>query len=135
MAVEKEADLVEISRVEVPVCRIIEYSKFLYEQKKRQKDMKAKAVKQVMKEIRFGPNTNEHDFDFKLKHAIRFLEEGSKVKAFVHFRGRSIIHAERGEVLLLRFIQELQDYGKIDQMPKLEGKRMFVFITPKGKKG
>jgi len=136
MAAEMEVDLVEISdKADPPVCRLIDYSKFLYEQKKRQKDLKAKTVKQAVKEIRFGPNTDEHDFEFKLKHAHKFLEEGSKVKAFVHFKGRTIIYKERGELLLLKFVQELEDIGKVDQLPKLEGKRMFVFINPKGKKG
>ena len=135
MANEMELDLVEIAlQDDLAVCRVVDYTKFLYEQKKRQKDMKAKATKMVVKEIRFGPNTDEHDFEFKLKHAKSFLEEGSKVKAYVHFKGRTIIHKERGEVLLLRFAQELEDMGKVEQMPKLEGKRMFIFINPKGKK-
>lgn len=135
MAQEQELDLVEISaQGDTPVCRIVDYTKFLYEQKKRQKEMKAKTSKSIVKEIRFGPNTDEHDFEFKLKHARKFLEEGSKVKAFVHFKGRTIIHKDRGEVLLLKFIQELEDLGKIEKLPQLEGKRMFVFINPKGKK-
>jgi translation initiation factor IF-3 len=135
MAHDMELDLVEITQQgEIPVCRIVDYTKFLYEQKKRQKEMKAKATKMVVKEIRFGPNTDEHDFEFKLKHARKFLEEGSKVKAYVHFKGRTIIHKERGEVLLLKFAQELEDVGKVEQLPKLEGKRMFIFINPKGKK-
>jgi translation initiation factor IF-3 len=135
MANDMELDLVEITQQgEIPVCRIVDYTKFLYEQKKRQKEMKAKATKMVVKEIRFGPNTDEHDFEFKLKHARKFLEEGSKVKAYVHFKGRTIIHKERGEVLLLKFAQELEDTGKVEQLPKLEGKRMFIFINPKGKK-
>lgn len=135
MATDMELDLVEISlQDDMPVCRIVDFTKFLYEQKKRQKEMKAKAVKMVVKEIRFGPNTDEHDFEFKLKHAKKFLEEGSKVKAYVHFKGRTIIHKERGEVLLLKFAQELEDAGKVEQLPKLEGKRMFIFINPKGKK-
>jgi translation initiation factor IF-3 len=135
MAHDLELDLVEITQQgEIPVCRIVDYTKFLYEQKKRQKEMKAKATKMVVKEIRFGPNTDEHDFEFKLKHARKFLEEGSKVKAYVHFKGRTIIHKERGEVLLLKFAQELEEAGKVEQLPKLEGKRMFIFINPKGKK-
>ena len=135
MANEMELDLVEITlQDDLPVCRVVDYTKFLYEQKKRQKEMKAKATKMVVKEIRFGPNTDEHDFEFKLKHAKNFLEEGSKVKAYVHFKGRTIIHKERGEVLLLRFANELEEVGKVEQMPKLEGKRMFIFINPKGKK-
>jgi len=135
MANDMELDLVEISLQEdMPVCRVVDYTKFLYEQKKRQKEMKAKAVKMVVKEIRFGPNTDEHDFEFKLKHAKKFLEEGSKVKAYVHFKGRTIIHKERGEVLLLKFAQELEDAGKVEQLPKLEGKRMFLTVTPKGAK-
>ena len=135
MANDMELDLVEITlQDDLPVCRVVDYTKFLYEQKKRQKEMKAKATKMVVKEIRFGPNTDEHDFEFKLKHAKNFLEEGSKVKAYVHFKGRTIIHKERGEVLLLRFANELEEVGKVEQMPKLEGKRMFIFINPKGKK-
>ena len=135
MANEMELDLVEITlQDDLPVCRVVDYTKFLYEQKKRQKEMKAKATKMVVKEIRFGPNTDEHDFEFKLKHAKNFLEEGSKVKAYVHFKGRTIIHKERGEVLLLRFANELEEVGKVEQMPKLEGKRMFIFINPKGNK-
>ena len=134
MAETMEKDLVEISdKSDPPVCKIIDYSKFVYEQKKRQKEMKANASKQIMKEIRFGPNTDEHDLDFKIKHARTFLEEGSKIKAYVHFKGRTIIHSERGEVLLLKFIQALEDVGKVEQMPKMEGKRMFIFINPKPK--
>jgi translation initiation factor IF-3 len=135
MAHDMELDLVEISgQGENPVCRIVDYSKFLYDQKKRQKDMKAKAVKSVLKEIRFGPNTDDHDYEFKLKHARTFLEEGAKVKAYVHFKGRTIIHKERGELLLLKFAQELEDIGKVEKLPQLEGKRMIIFINPKGKK-
>ena len=127
-------DLVEISpKADPPVCKIIDYSKFKYEQKKKQKEIKAKAQKTVIKEIRFGPNTDDHDFNFKVKHAQNFLNDGAKVKAYVHFHGRTIIFKERGEILLLRFIQELEDYGKLEQMPKLEGKRMIVILAPKGK--
>jgi len=116
-----------------PVCRIVNYNKFLYEQKMRQKEMKAKASKVVIKEIRFGPNTDDHDFDFKLKHAKKFLEDGAKLKAFVFFKGRSILFKDKGEILLLRFAQELEDYGKVEQLPKLEGKRMIMFISQKKK--
>ena len=132
MAKEQNLDLVEISpKADPPVCKIIDYSKFKYEQKKKQKEIKAKAQKTVIKEIRFGPNTEEHDFNFKLKHAINFLEEGAKVKAYVHFVGRTIVFKERGEILLLKFAQALEDYGKVEQLPKLEGKRMIMFIAPK----
>lgn len=136
MAKSQSLDLVEISpKAEPPVCKITDYSKFKYEQKKKQKEIKAKAQKTVMKEIRFGPNTDEHDFNFKLKHAINFLNEGAKVKAYVHFVGRTIVFKERGEILLLKFAQQLEEYGKVEQMPKLEGKRMAIFISPKaGKK-
>jgi translation initiation factor IF-3 len=135
MAEEQELDLVEISPTATPpVCRIMDYQKYLYHQKKKQKEIKAKAVKNVMKEIRFGPNTDEHDYNFKVKHAINFLESGDKVKAFVFFKGRSIVYKEQGEILLLRFAQDLEEYGKVDQMPKLEGKRMIMFLTPKVKK-
>ncbi len=135
MAEAQQMDLVEISdKADPPVCKIIDYSKFIYEQKKKTKELKTKATKSIIKEIRFGPNTDEHDFDFKLKHARKFLEEGSKVKAYVHFKGRTIIHKERGEVLLLKFVQELEEVGKVEQMPRLEGKRMFILINPKGKK-
>ncbi|MFY0594530.1 translation initiation factor IF-3 [Roseivirga sp.] len=129
-------DLVEISPKAVPpVCKIIDYSKFKYEQKKKQKEIKAKAAKTVLKEIRFGPNTDDHDFEFKLKHAINFLKEGAKVKAYVHFKGRTIVYKERGEILLLKFAQALEEYAKVEQLPKLEGKRMFLFLSPKaGKK-
>jgi len=126
--------LVEIAaKAKPPVCRIVNYNKFLYDQKKKQKEMKAKASKVVIKEIRFGPNTDNHDFEFKLKHAKKFLEDGSKLKAFVFFKGRSILFKDKGEILLLRFAQELEDYGKVEQLPKLEGKRMIMFITPKKK--
>ncbi len=133
---EKEGlDLVEISpNANPPVCKIIDYSKFKYEQKKKQKELKAKTQKTVIKEIRFGPNTDDHDFNFKLKHAINFLQEGAKVKAYVHFAGRTIVYKERGEILLLKFIQELEDYGKVEQLPRLEGKRMIIVIAPKSKK-
>jgi len=132
MAKEQNLDLVEISpKADPPVCKIIDYSKFKYEQKKKQKEIKANAQKTVVKEIRFGPNTEEHDFNFKLKHAQNFLSDGAKVKAYVHFVGRSIVFKERGEILLLKFAQGLEDYGKVEQMPKLEGKRMTMFIAPK----
>lgn len=128
-------DLVEIvPNAEPPVCRVVDYKKFLYEQKKKQKEMKAKAQKIVVKEVRFGPNTDEHDFNFKLNHAKKFLQEGSKVKAFVFFKGRSILFKEKGEILLLKFVAELEEYGKAESMPVLEGKRMIMFITPKKKK-
>lgn len=132
MAEQRGVDLVEISPNAVPpVCRLIDYSKFLYQQKKRQKELKAKQVKIEVKEIRFGPQTDEHDYNFKLKHAKEFLSEGDKVKAYVFFRGRSILFKEQGEVLLLRFANDLEDYGKVEQMPVLEGKRMIIFIAPK----
>lgn len=132
MAREQNLDLVEISpTADPPVCKIVDYSKFKYEQKKKQKEIKAKAQKTVIKEIRFGPNTEEHDFNFKLNHAQKFLKEGAKVKAYVHFVGRTIVFKERGEILLLRFAQALEDYGKVEQMPKLEGKRMTMFIASK----
>ena len=135
MAADLELDLVEISPNAVPpVCRIIDYQKYVYQQKKKAKEMKANASKVVIKEIRFGPNTDEHDFQFKLKHAIGFLQEGSKVKAYVFFKGRSILFAEQGEKLLLRFAVELEDYGKAEQMPKLEGKRMIMMLAPNKKK-
>lgn len=135
MAAELELDLVEISpNAEPPVCKIIDYQKYLYQQKKRAKEMKANASKVTIKEIRFGPNTDEHDFQFKLKHAQSFLEEGSKVKAYVFFKGRSILFSEQGEKLLLRFAVELENYGKAEQMPKLEGKRMIMMIAPVKKK-
>jgi translation initiation factor IF-3 len=134
LADEMELDLVEISPKAVPpVCRIVDYKKFLYEQKKKQKELKSKQSKIVIKEIRFGPNTDDHDFDFKLKHAQKFLEEGAKVKAYVFFKGRTIVFKERGEILLLRFAQELEEVGLVEQMPKLEGKRMIMMINPKKK--
>lgn len=126
-----ELDLVLINdKAEPGICKIQEYSKFLYERKKKQKELKSKSAKTVIKEIRFGPNTDEHDFEFKTKHAEKFLKEGSKVKAFVHFRGRSIVHKDRGEILLLRFAEALQELGKVEQMPRLEGKRMIMFMSP-----
>lgn len=132
LAEQKGVDLVEISpNAQPPVCRLIDYSKFLYQQKKRQKELKAKQVKIEIKEIRFGPQTDEHDYNFKLKHAKDFLTEGDKVKAYVFFRGRSILFKEQGEVLLLRFANDLEEYGKVEQMPVLEGKRMIIFIAPK----
>ena len=135
IAREQGLDLVEISpKAEPPVCKVIDYSKFKYEQKKKQKEIKAKTQKTVLKEIRFGPNTDDHDFNFKVKHAIKFLNDGSKVKAYVHFVGRTIVFKERGEILLLRFAQELEEYGKVDQLPKLEGKRMFLMMSPKSTK-
>lgn len=132
LAEQKGVDLVEISpNAEPPVCRLIDYSKFIYQQKKRQKEMKAKQVKIDVKEIRFGPQTDDHDYNFKLKHAMGFLADGDKVKAYVFFRGRSILFKEQGEVLLLRFAQDLEEYGKVESMPVLEGKRMIMFIAPK----
>jgi translation initiation factor IF-3 len=132
LADQMELDLVEISpNADPPVCKIIDYQKFLYQQKKKQKEIKAKTVKVVIKEIRFGPNTDEHDFNFKLNHAKKFLSEGSKIKAFVFFKGRTILFKEKGEILLLRFAQELEEYGRVEQMPRLEGKRMTMFIAPK----
>jgi len=134
MAEEKESDLVEISASAVPpVCRIVDYKKFLYDQKKKQKEIKSKQVNVTIKEIRFGPNTDDHDFNFKLKHALEFLKEGAKVKAHVFFKGRSIVFKDRGEVLLLKFVQELEEVGIPEALPKLEGKRMFVLINPKKK--
>ncbi len=135
MAEEMELDLVEISpKADPPVCKIIDYQKFLYQQKKKQKEIKAKTVKVVVKEIRFGPNTDDHDYNFKLRHAQKFLEDGAKVKAFVFFKGRSILFKEQGEILLLRFATDLEEYGKVESLPKLEGKRMILFIGPKAKK-
>ncbi len=132
MAEEQGLDLVEISPKAVPpVCKIIDYKKFLYEQKKREKVLKAKATKVVIKEIRFGPQTDEHDYEFKKKHAIKFLQDGAKLKAFVFFKGRSIVFKDQGQILLLKLAQELEEYGKVEQMPKLEGKRMIMFIAPK----
>lgn len=126
-----ELDLVEISpKADPPVCRIIDYKKFLYQKKKKEKEIKAKAVKTVIKEIRFGPNTDDHDFEFKLRHAKKFLGEGAKVKAYVHFRGRTIVFKERGELLLLRFLKELEDIGSAEALPKMEGRRMIVVIAP-----
>ena len=134
MAEEQDLDLVEISPNAVPpVCKIMDYRKFLYNQKRKQKELKAKQSKVVLKEVRFGPNTDEHDFNFKLAHARKFLEEGNKVKAFVFFRGRTIVFKERGEILLLKFAQELADIGAVEQLPKLEGKRMIIMINPKKK--
>ncbi|MDE3744114.1 translation initiation factor IF-3 [Maribacter polysaccharolyticus] len=134
-AEELGLDLVEISpKAEPPVCKIIDYKKFLYEQKKREKVMKAKASKVVVKEIRFGPNTDDHDYEFKKKHAEKFLKEGAKLKAYVFFKGRSIVYKDQGEILLLRLASELEELGKVEQMPKLEGKRMTMFIAPKTKK-
>jgi translation initiation factor IF-3 len=135
IARDQGLDLVEISpNADPPVCKVVDYSKFKYEQKKKQKEIKAKTVKVVLKEIRFGPNTEEHDFNFKLKHAMNFLKEGAKVKATVYFIGRTIVYKERGELMLLKFAQALEDYGKVEQMPKLEGKRMSIILMPKGKK-
>ena len=135
IAEDMDLDLVEISpNAEPPVCKVIDYKKFLYEQKKKQKELKAKQSKVSIKEIRFGPNTDDHDFEFKLKHARSFLEEGSKVKAYVFFKGRTIIYKDRGEILLLKFAQEVEDLGVVEQMPQLQGKRMIMMITPKKKK-
>ena len=132
MARDQGVDLVEISpNANPPVCRLIDYSKFLYQQKKRQKEMKAKQVKVEVKEIRFGPQTDEHDYQFKLKHAKEFLEDGNKVRAYVFFRGRSILFKEQGEVLLLRFANDLEEFGKVEGMPSLEGKKMFLYLAPK----
>ncbi|URW81017.1 translation initiation factor IF-3 [Xiashengella succiniciproducens] len=135
LADELELDLVEISpKADPPVCKILDYQKFLYQQKKKQKEMKQKTIQVTVKEIRFGPNTDDHDYNFKLRHAEKFLNEGSKVKAYVFFKGRSILFKEKGEILLLRFAQDLEEIGKVEQMPKLEGKRMTMFLTPKPKK-
>lgn len=135
LADKLELDLVEISpSADPPVCKIVDYQKFLYQQKKKQKEIKAKTTKIVVKEIRFGPNTDEHDYNFKLKHAINFLNEGAKVRAYVFFKGRSILFKEQGEVLLLRFANDLEEYGKVDQLPRLEGKRMIIAFSPKKKK-
>jgi len=132
IAGELNLDLIEISPNAVPpVCRILDYQKFIYQQKKRQKEQKAKTVKIVVKEIRFGPQTDDHDYNFKLKHAKSFLEEGAKVKAYVFFKGRSILFKEQGEVLLLRFVDDLEDYGKVEQLPALEGKKMIIMLAPK----
>ena len=135
IAKDKELDLVEISpKASPPVCKILEYKKFLYEQKKREKLIKSKTTKVILKEIRFGPNTDEHDYDFKKRHAEKFLMEGAKLKAFVFFKGRSIVYKEKGQILLLRLAQDLEEYGKVEQMPTLEGKKMSIFITPKKNK-
>ena len=135
IADELELDLVEISpSANPPVCKIIDYSKFLYQLKKKEKEQKAKNVKVEVKEIRFGPQTDEHDYNFKLKHAISFLQEGAKLKAYVFFKGRSILFKEQGEVLLLRLANDLEEYGKVDQMPLLEGIRMIIMLSPKKKK-
>lgn len=132
LAQEQGLDLVEIApAANPPVCKILDYKKFLYELKKKQKEIKANAAKIVLKEIRLGPNTDDHDFNFKLKHAIKFLEEGSKLKVFVFFKGRSIVYKEQGELILLRFAQEIEEYGKIEQLPKLEGKRMIMLVSSK----
>ena len=132
IAKEQEVDLVEISpNAKPPVCKAMDYKKFIYEQKKREKSLKSKATKVIIKEIRFGPNTDDHDYQFKKKHAEKFLNEGAKLKAFVFFKGRSIIYKDKGEILLLRLAQDLEDLGKVEQMPKLEGKRMTMFIAPK----
>ncbi len=134
IAEDQELDLVEISpSATPPVCKVIDYKKFLYEQKKKQKEIKAKSAKVVVKEIRLGPNTDDHDFNFKLKHARKFLEDGAKVKVDVFFRGRSIVYKDQGEIILLRFATELEEVGKVERMPKLEGKRMIMIITPKSK--
>ena len=134
IADEQSLDLIEISpNAEPPVCRVLDYQKYLYQQKKRLKEQKAKQAKVVVKEIRFGPQTDDHDYNFKLKHAISFLQEGSKVKAYVFFKGRSILFKEQGEVLLLRFANDLEEYGKVEQMPLLEGKRMIIMLSPKKK--
>lgn len=135
MAQEQELDLIEISpKADPPVCRISDFQKFLYQQKKKAKELKAKNIKVVIKEIRFGPQTDEHDYNFKLKHALSFLKEGSKVKAYVFFRGRSIVFKEQGEILLLRFATDLEELAKVEMMPKLEGKRMTMILAPKVKK-
>lgn len=135
IAREQELDLVEISpNANPPVAKVMDYKKFLYEQKKRDKAMKAKATKVVVKELRFGPNTDEHDYEFKRKHGEKFLKEGAKLKAFVFFKGRSIVFKDQGEILLLRLAQDLEEFGKVEQMPKLEGKRMTMFIAPKKSK-
>ena len=134
-AQELELDLVEISpKANPPVCKIIDYKKFLYEQKKREKAMKAKATKVIVKEIRFGPQTDDHDYEFKKRHAEKFLKDGAKLKAYVFFKGRSIVYKDQGEILLLRLASELEEVGKVEQMPKLEGKRMTMFIAPKTSK-
>ena len=135
MAKDEGLDLVEISpKADPPVCRIVDYQKFLYQQKKKAKEMKAKAVKIVVKEIRFGPNTDDHDYNFKLKHAANFLQEGAKVKAYVFFRGREIVFKDQGEILLLRFATDLEELAKVESMPKLDGKKMNMILAPKSKK-
>ncbi len=135
IATSLNLDLVEISpNADPPVCKVVDYRKFLYEKKKKEKEAKAKTAKMVMKEIRFGPNTDDHDFNFKVKHAIKFLSEGAKVKAYVHFKGRSIAYKDKGELILLKFAQELEEYGKVEQLPKLEGNRMFLYLAPLPKK-
>jgi len=135
MAETQELDLVEISpKATPPVCRIIDYKKFLYEQKKKQKEIKAKSAKVVVKEVRLGPNIDDHDFEFKLKHAKKFLTDGAKVKVEVFFRGRTIVYKDKGEIVMLKFAQELEEVGKVERMPKLEGKRMIMIITPKTSK-
>jgi translation initiation factor IF-3 len=134
IANEQELDLVEISpNASPPVCKVIDYKKYVYEQKKREKVMKSKATKVIIKEIRFGPNTDDHDYEFKKKHAEKFLKDGAKLKAYVFFKGRSIIYKDQGEILLLKLAQELEELGKVEQMPKLEGKRMIMFLAPKKK--
>ena len=134
-AIEVELDLVEISpKADPPVCRIIDVKKFIYDRKKKEKELKAKTSKTVIKEIRFGPNTDDHDFEFKLRHAKKFLDEGSKVKSYVHFRGRTIVFKDRGELLLLKFLKELEEHGAAEALPKMEGRRMIVMISPKLKK-
>ena len=131
MADELELDLVEISpKADPPVCKVADYQKFLYQQKKKLKEMKAKATKIVVKEIRFGPNTDEHDYNFKLRHAQKFLSDGAKLKAFVFFKGRTILYKEKGEILLLRLAQDLEEFGKVEQLPKLEGKKMIMLFSP-----
>ena len=131
MADDQELDLVQISpEAKPPVCKVIDYKKFLYEYKKKQKELKSKASKVVVKEIRFGPNTDDHDFNFKLKHAMNFLTDGAKVKAFVFFKGRTILFKEKGELLLLKFAQDLEEYAKVEQLPKQEGRRMIMMLTP-----
>jgi len=134
-AEELGLDLVEISpNADPPVCKIIDYRKFLYDKKKKDKEIKSRTIKTVIKEIRFGPNTDEHDFEFKLRHAQRFLEEGAKVKAYVHFRGRTIVFKDRGQLLLLRLLKELEEYGAAEELPRMEGRRMIVMIAPKKRK-
>ncbi len=134
MADDLDLDLVEISpNADPPVCKLVDYQKFLYQQKKKQKEMKAKTTKVILKEIRFGPNTDAHDYDFKMKHAQKFIGEGAKVKAFVFFKGRSILFKEKGEILLLKLAQDLEEIAKVEQLPRLEGKRMTMFLAPKTK--